>query len=346
MKRKVLILGGGGFIGSAIAKILASRNNYEITIADVFNRQQDDDAFMSFINSSGINLIKGDFTKPSMFEYLEDNYNDFYMLASMIGVNNTLEIPHEIIRVNTALIFNSLEWLKKTSVENVLFTSTSENYSGTIDRFGYIIPTPEDIPLCIDPIDHPRFTYAVTKMLGESGFMNYARIFGFNCKIIRYSNVIGPNMGFKHVIPHLVQRFMENENPFRIFGYDQTRSFCSIEDGAMGTILAMENEDAKNDIFHIGNDEEISIEELVKEVGKYFNYTGLYNKAPTYPGSVNRRCPDISKAKKMLGYSPKYNWKESLIPTIKWYENYFKQNKKKKDNSFMGPEEINFKKHV
>jgi UDP-glucose 4-epimerase len=337
MKRKVLILGGGGFIGSAIAEILSLRENYEITIADIFVRNQDTEEFLAFIKSTGIKLIKGDFTNPSMFKSLDKDYDDFYMLASMIGVNNTLEIPHEIIRVNTALIFNSLEWLKETSIKNVLFTSTSENYSGTIDRFGYKVPTPEDIPLCIDPIDHPRFTYAVTKMLGESGFMNYARIFGFNCKIIRYNNIIGPNMGFKHVIPHLVQRFMENENPFRIFGHDQTRSFCHIDDGALGTILAMENENAKNDIFHIGSEEEITIEELVKEVGRYFNYSGEYVNAPTYPGSVSRRCPDITKARTMLNFNPVVSWKEALIPTIKWYVDYFNNNAKTKSNSFEEP---------
>jgi len=340
MKRKVLILGGGGFIGSAIAKILAQRDNYEITIGDIFIRNQDDVEFMSFIETSDIKLIKGDFTNPVMFDSLEKDYDDFYMLASMIGVNNTLEIPHEIIRVNTALIFNSLEWVKTTSVKNVLFTSTSENYSGTIDRFDYKVPTAEDVPLCIDPIGHPRFTYAVTKMLGESGFMNYANIFGFKCKIIRYSNIIGPNMGFKHVIPHLVQRFFEGEKPFRIFGSNQTRSFCDISDGAMGTILAMENERAINDIFHIGAEEEITIEELVKEVGLYFNYTGEYVVAPTYPGSVNRRCPDISKAKSMLGYSPKIKWQDALVSTVRWYEDYFKANAITKNNSFEEPDKF------
>lgn len=337
MKRKVLILGGGGFIGSEIARILAKRENYEISIGDVFIRNQDDEAFMDFVKSSHIKLIKADFTAPRAFDNLEKDYDDFYMLASMIGVNNTLKIPHEIIRVNTALIFNSLEWLKTTTIKNVVFTSTSENYSGTTDCFNYQVPTDEKVPLCIDPIDHPRFTYAVTKMLGESGFLNYARVFGFNCKIIRYSNVIGPNMGFKHVIPHLVQRFLKNENPYRLFGAEQTRSFCDISDGAMGTILAMENEQARNEIFHIGAEDEITIEELVKEVGRYFNYTGEYVIAPTYPGSVSRRCPDISKAKRMLGYSPQIKWQQALIPMLEWYENYFKSHELTTENSFEGP---------
>tara|TARA_Y100001935_G_C17268966_1_gene490796 strand:+ start:228 stop:1253 length:1026 start_codon:yes stop_codon:yes gene_type:complete len=326
MKRKVLILGGGGFIGSAIARILSNRDNYDITIADNFYHNQDDKTFMQFIEEKNINLIKADFTETSSFDLLESYYDDFYMLASMIGVNNTLENPHEIIRVNTALIYNSLEWVKENSIKNVLFTSTSECYSGTIDKFDYKVPTSEDIPLCIDPIDHPRFTYAVTKMLGESGFLNYSRIFDFNCKIIRYNNIIGPKMGFGHVIPHLVERFMDGESPFKIYGGNQTRAFCDIDDGALGTIQAMECENAKHEIFHIGNDVEITIEELVKETGIYFNYKGKYEFAETYPGSVNRRCPDLSKAKKMINFYPKIDWKISLIKTLDWYKDYYMKN--------------------
>jgi UDP-glucose 4-epimerase len=324
-KRKVFILGGGGFIGFAMVRILAARGGYDITIGDNFIRKQDDEETMQFIADHGIRLIRGDFSDPAQFDRLDDAYDDFYMLASMIGVNNTLEMPHEIIRMNTALIFNSLEWLKRVKVRNVLFTSTSECYSGTTDRFGYAIPTPEEVPLCIDPIDHPRFTYAVTKMLGESGFMNYGRMLGFNCRIIRYSNVFGPRMGFKHVIPHLVERFLDGESPYKIYGASQTRSFCYIEDGALGTIQAMEYEATPLEIFHIGAKEEITIEQLVRETGRYFGYDGPYEVAPTYPGSVERRCPDISKAQRLLGYAPKIDWCDGLKLTLDWYVRYYKE---------------------
>lgn len=329
MSRKVLVLGGGGFIGSSISRILADRK-YDITIADNFHLNQDDNIFLEFVKKNNIRLIKSDFSNPSSFDLLDDNYDDFYMLASMIGVNKTLEIPHEIIRINTALIYNSLEWVKSKKIKNVLFTSTSECYSGTIDRFNFKIPTPETVPLCIDPIDHPRFTYAVTKMLGESGFLNYSKIFGFNCKIIRYNNIIGPKMGFNHVIPHLVERFLDEEKPFKIYGATQTRSFCYVDDGAEGTILAMECDEAKNDIFHIGSDIEITIEDLVKEAGKYFNYKGDYVIAPTYPGSVSRRCPDISKAKKILKFNPNKDWRIALYKTIDWYVKFYNKNPEKR----------------
>tara|TARA_Y100001970_G_scaffold159011_1_gene194511 strand:+ start:28133 stop:29155 length:1023 start_codon:yes stop_codon:yes gene_type:complete len=328
-KRKIFILGGGGFIGSAIARILVKRGNYDITIGDNFCLNQNDKEFNSFIKKNNILLFNEDFTDYSQFDKLDDNYDDFYMLASMIGVNNTLNNPHEIIRVNTALIYNSLEWIKKSNIKNVLFTSTSECYSATIDKFKYKIPTPEDIPLCIDPIDHPRFTYAVTKMLGESGFLNYSKIFGFNCKIIRYNNIFGPKMGFGHVIPHLVERFIDCEEPFKIFGSNQTRSFCYIDDGALGTIQAMECDNAKHDIFHIGSEDEITIKDLVIETGKFFNYKGKYEVGPTYPGSVSRRCPDISKSKKMFNFFPKVNWKDGLKLTLEWYKNYYDNNTKR-----------------
>jgi UDP-glucose 4-epimerase len=339
-KRKVLILGGGGFIGSEIVRILVNRGGYEITVGDNFCTGKKDEEFNKLILDNNIRLLKEDFTDPLKFSLLDNFYDDFYMLASMIGVNNTLQNPHEVIRVNTALIFNSLEWIKKIKVTNVLFTSTSECYSGTIDRFGYKVPTPEEIPLCIDPIDHPRFTYAVTKMLGESGFLNYSKVFGFNCKIIRYNNIIGPQMGFGHVIPHLVERFLNNENPFKVYGGDQTRSFCDISDGALGTILAMESNLANHDIFHIGSEIEITIDDLVKEAGKYMGYTGEYELAPTYPGSVSRRCPDITKAKTVLGFQPKISWQKALHKSIDWYINYFTDISNKNKNHFLSPEQI------
>ena len=334
-KRKVFILGGGGFIGSSIVKILNNRGNYDITVGDNFIHNQINEELKNFYKSNNIKLIYEDFTDFSQFRKLDNEYDDFYMLASMIGVNYTLENPHEVIRVNTALIYNSLEWIKKVKLRNVLFTSTSECYSGTIDKFNYKIPTDEEIPLCIEDIHHPRWTYAATKILGESGFLNYSKKYGINCKIIRYNNIIGPKMGFGHIIPHLVERFLKNENPFKIYGANQTRSFCYVDDGALGTIQAMECHNAISDIFHIGNDVEISIENFVKTTGKYFNYKGSYKFAQTYPGSVSRRCPDLSKSRNILGFKLNYSWEQALILTLNWYKDFFLKNPNKK--CFQGP---------
>ena len=339
--KKVLILGGAGFIGFNIAEKLSEDINCQLTIADNLSRGKKDDYMNKLLLKSNVNLVEGDFTKEDTFQLLESDYDYCYMLASVVGVNNTLKIPGEIIRINTALILNTLEWLKNGTSKNVVFTSTSENYAGTIDEFGYKVPTPEEVPLSIIDISHPRYTYAVTKILGESGFLNYAKSYGFKATIVRYHNVIGPRMGFKHVVPHLAERFLINkESPFKIYGHNQTRSFCHISDAVSGTIGAAESKISNGEIYHIGSDEEITIEQLIKFAGNYFKYNGDYENAPTFPGSTDRRCPDISKAKKDLGFRPKVHWKEAIQNTLSWYKDFFEGGNKTFETSFEDPNNV------
>jgi UDP-glucose 4-epimerase len=326
-RKKILLLGGAGFIGFNITKYLAANRDYEITIADNFARGKQDEDFTALVKEKNIKVLAGDYTDPHTFTLLDKEYDQVYMLASVVGVDNANSYPHEIIRINTALIYNTLEWIRYNKIGKVVFTSTSECYAGTIEAFGYTTPTPEEVPLCIQEIGHPRFTYAVTKMLGESGFLNYSRQLGFEATIVRYHNVFGPRMGFKHVIPHLAVRFLKEENPFKVYGHDQTRSFCYIDDAVEGTVLAMERPHTNGEIYHIGSMDEITIETLIKEAGKIMCYAGVYENAPTYPGSVSRRCPDITKARKQLGYEPKVNWKDGLKITMDWYKEYLQAGK-------------------
>ena len=156
MKKKVLILGGGGFVGSNLAKFLIQNREIELTLADyTFVRSTSE--YFTEKERQGINFIQDDFTSPSAFNDLAKNFDFVYMLASVVGVNNTLDHPDEVISVNTSLILNCLEWLKTTSVKRVLFTSTSETYSGSTEVLEYPIPTDELVPLCIQNVSDPRF---------------------------------------------------------------------------------------------------------------------------------------------------------------------------------------------
>jgi len=340
MKKKILIIGGAGFVGMNLARFLLQNRESELTLAD-YSFIRDSSEYFTKQEIDGINFIKNDFTSSSAFDALDKDFDYVYMLASVVGVNNTLDHPDEVIRVNTSLIFNCLEWLKTTSVKRVLFTSTSETYSGTTEVLDYPIPTDELVPLCIQDVSDSRFTYAITKILGESAFLNYAKKHEFEATIVRYHNAFGPDMGFKHVIPHLVERFMNNESPFRMYGYDQTRAFSYISDTVEGSVLAMESDQAAGEIFHIGSSQEISIEELIKTVGDIMGYSGDYQQAPTYPGSVSRRCPDISKAKRVLGYNPKVDWKDGLEATVEWYKDYFSKNSSARQDGFKEQEKFN-----
>lgn len=327
MSKKVLIIGGAGFIGMNITQELASKG-YQITIADNFFRGKMDEDLKEIVEKNGIRVVSDDFTKENAFSALDEDYDYVYMLASVVGVEYTEKIPNELIRINTQLILNTLEWIKNTQCKKVLFTSTSECYAGTIEAFGYEIPTPETVPVCIEDITHPRFTYAVTKMLGESGFIQYSKVYDFECTIVRYHNVYGPRMGFKHVIPQVVQRFLKEENPFKVYGFDQTRAFNFIDDAVRGTIGAMESEKTNGEILHIGDmNSEITIEELVHYIGSLVEFEGEYERQEAHSGSVSRRCPDTSKAEQLIGYKPVVGWKEGVKKTVDWYVDYLESGK-------------------
>ena len=105
----------------------------------------------------------------------------------------------------------------------------------------------------------------------------------------------------------------------------------------------MESEKSNQEIYHLGSPVEISIEKLVKAVGEMMNFKGEYLSAPTYPGSVSRRCPDISKSIDQLGYLPKVNWKDGLLKTVDWYKSFFNSGLKIHSGGFEPPEDLVFK---
>ena len=325
--KKILIIGGAGFIGYNIAKFLEANRDYEITIADNFMKKNRDEEFEKLVESPKVKLIEADFSLAESYELLDKEYDQLYMMAALVGVDNANTKPHEVIRINTALTLFTLEWKRRSKIGKVVFASTSENYAGTVEAFGYKIPTPEEVPLTIQHIGHPRFTYAVTKILGESGFLNYGKMLGFEVTIIRYHNVFGPRMGFNHVIPHLVIRFRNNEDPYRIYGAEQTRDFCYITDAVEGTVLSMETAGTDQQIYHLGTGIEITIEELTRKTGEFMGFKGEYTYQPTYPGSVSRRSPDITKSKKELGFVSKIKWQDGLKETVEWYNQYFDSGK-------------------
>jgi len=337
--KKVLVLGGGGFIGRNITEFLVKRGDSFVVSADIKEGSNWNELALNY--PTVFSSVLDDFSYAEAFKNLDSGFEEIYMLAAVVGVNRTIKEPHEVIRINTKLTTNVLEWVAKNPVNKILFSSSSENYAATTDLYDSVIPTSENIPLCIGDITHPRWTYAVTKMHGESSFIHSAKKLNYEYRIVRYQNIIGPEMGFGHAIPHIVERFVNNiEDPIKIYGHDQTRAFCYIDDAVKGTVGAMESSNHSNNIYHLGNDQEILIEELTKFIGSILGYEGSYKNAMTYPGSVSRRCPNIAKAVSNFAYNPEVFWKDAVAKTVDWYKNFFESGLKPSTGGFEPPENI------
>ena len=342
--KEVLVLGGGGFIGRNIVDFLLNRGDCNVTAADIKEGSNWHKLSNNEITRDRFKSVLADFTDIRAFDELNQNFDEIYMMAAVVGVNRTLKFPQDVIRINTLLTMNTLDWISRNPIKRLLFASSSENYAGTTDVFDTEIPTAENVPLCIEDVKHPRWTYAMTKMHGESAFIHSADTYNYECIVVRYQNIIGPEMGFGHAIPHIVERFTKGEkSPFKIYGHDQTRAFCYIDDAVMGTVGAMESDKSAGEIFHIGKQDEINMETLTTYIGELMNYRGEYVAAMTYPGSVARRCPNIDKANSHFGYSPNIDWKKAVSLTVHWYREFFTSGQSPYSGGFETPEAVSAK---
>jgi len=339
--KEVLVLGGSGFIGRNIVEFLVNRGDCNVTAADIKKGSNWQEIYDDVSRRDRFRAVLADFTDISAFNNLDQGFDEVYMLAAVVGVNRTLKFPQDVIRTNTLLTMNTLDWISRNPIKRLLFASSSENYAGTSDLFNIEIPTSENVPLCIGDVKHPRWTYAMTKMHGESAFIHSAEVYDYECTIVRYQNIIGPEMGFGHAIPHIVERFVKGEKPpFKIYGHDQTRAFCYVDDAVMGTVGAMESDRAAGEIYHIGKQDEINMETLTTYIGDLMGYKGEYKAAMTYPGSVARRSPNIDKAKSHFGYSPSIDWKKAVSLTTDWYRAFFTSGQSPESGGFETPETV------
>ena len=314
--RRVLILGGAGFIGYHLARHLADEGAGAITLVDNLSRGRIDHD-LSGLLERGIELVRADLTDPTAWAGLTATWDQVYMLAAVVGVRNVVTDPGRVIDVNTRSVLNLVDWLTPLA-GIVFFASTSEAYAGAVHG----IPTPEDVPLSVGAIENPRFAYAASKILGEAAVIHGARARRVPYIVGRFHNVYGPRMGFDHVVPELSQRALAREDPFKVYGLEQRRAFCYVTDAVEAMTRLMEAPRAAGQIVNIGNAEEVSIERLVDIVLRLAEFAPAIERRPAPAGSPSRRCPDISRLRALTGFAPKVDLESGVRLTFAWYRDH------------------------
>jgi nucleoside-diphosphate-sugar epimerase len=313
---KVLVLGGAGFIGLHLTRRLLA-DGHEVTVVDDFSRGRNDPE----LTGLGVPVLSADLTDPRAFDQIPHGWDQVYMLAAVVGVRNVEKDPGRVVRINTLALLNTLDWLAPG--EKLFFASTSEAYAGGVSAGIVPVPTPETVPLMIEDITAPRFAYAASKMLGEAAVVHMARAKGVPFVIGRFHNVYGPRMGADHVIPELSLRAARREDPFKVYGTDQFRAFCYVDDATHAMLLLMASDKATGEIVHIGNDmEETNIGDLTKLVLRVADHAPELDVESAPAGSVARRCPDLAKLRALTGFEPAVSLEEGVRRTFEWYRGY------------------------
>ena len=316
-----LITGAAGFVGFHLAKYLSEKGN-KLILVDNFERSKNDQAFNLLCNNPDVKFYKLDITEKKSFHKIKEDISNVYHLAAINGTKNFYDIPDKVITVNSVGTLNLLEWLKDKPKVKVLYASSSEVYAGAIKLGIGTVPTDEGVPICIDDISNVRWSYGISKALAESALFAYSSRYSLRFSIIRYHNIFGPRMGLDHVIPQFSMRIMNGDLPLKVYGCDQTRSFCYVSDAVRASKLVMESSSLDGKIVHVGNDEEeIKIADLAKMMLDMSSNPTEIIECDAPKGSVERRCPNITSLRS-TGFNPNVPLKVGVKKTMAWYQTY------------------------
>lgn len=326
--KKMLITGGGGFIGAYFLDFIHYCNinvlNNPAKVLCIENYKTcSPDRIKHLLNDENYIFLNIDISKP--FE-IEGNIDYLIHTASIASPTFYRKYPIETIETNVWGLKNLLDMSKTKKVKSILFFSTSEIYGNT---------SPENIPTAETyngnvSCTGPRACYDESKRLGETLCVNYYKQYGMPVKIVRPFNIYGPGLKIddKRVIPDFFHDAINHGNIKILSDGSPTRSFCYISDAMCGFIRVLLS-DYNGEAFNIGNDEtEISMYELAEKIAKLIgNATISYNKSddPEYlTHNPQRRCPNLTKARKLLKYNPRISIDEGLVRILEWYMETYK----------------------
>ena len=315
---RVLITGGGGFIGAHLARHFADRDQ-EVDLVDDFSRGRLDADLTALVGRPNVRLIEKDMLVPGALEDLSADYALIFHLAAIVGVANVLDAPDRVLRRNVELLVSALELAaRQRDLERFVFASTSEVYAGTLALGDLPLPTPEDAPLTVPDPRLPRTSYMLSKIFGEA--MSFQS--GLPVTVVRPHNVYGPRMGLAHVIPELLQRAYEAEDGGRlgVYSVEHRRTFCHVSDAVEMMARAARAPDGVGQTLNIGKQTpEIRIgdlaERIVEVVGRQLEIDPL----PPHPGSPARRCPDMTRTIEVTGYVAEVTIEDGVRDTYDWY---------------------------
>jgi UDP-glucose 4-epimerase len=309
---RIIITGGAGFIGHYVIQELITKG-HQITVADNLSKDK------SKIPKN-VNFINVDLTNKKRTVEAFQGHDICINLASLIGgIGYFHKLPATILSENNKIYSSTFEAVVKTKIKRMVYVSSSMVFEST-----NIFPSKE---ADINEIPPPVTGYGFSKLIGEQYCKTFNREFGLNYTIIRPFNAYGINeypgeyVGYSHVIPDLVQKILQGQYPLNMLGDgQQTRCFTHVKDLARGIVMATFSDKAKNEDFNIGTNVETKMIDLAKILWLLCDKKKEFkvNLVEGFKHDIKRRVPDVSKAKQILGWEQKIEFKEGLIEFVDW----------------------------
>ena len=308
--KKALVTGGAGFIGSWLCDVLIGFGS-EVTVVDDLStgRMKNID---HLTGNSKFKLIKSDVCGFKT----EDKFEVILHMAGHASPDEYQQHPIETLQTSALGTENMAELARKNDAL-LLFASTSEVYGDA-----EVVPTPESYWGKVNPIG-PRSCYDEGKRFAEALLMAYGRQYGLDVRVPRIFNSYGPRLREDGLYGRAMSRFILQaltNQPITVYGDGkQTRSFCYITDTVTGLMLLTANSKAKGEVVNIGNTQEVTILDLAMKVKENTKCKSTIEFHPMPKDDPKRRCPDINKLERLVGWKPNVTFEDGLKRTIKWF---------------------------
>jgi len=310
---RVLITGGAGFVGSHLAETLLQRGQHVTIIDDLSTGSMEN--FAPIRQLPHFRFAIETIMNEAVMDRLVSECDMIYHLASAVGVELIVNRPVEVIErciLGSEVVLKIANRYKK----KVLITSTSEVYGKSSK-----VPFSEDDDRILGPTTKSRWSYSCSKAIDEFLALAYHKEKQLPVVLVRLFNTVGPRQTGQYgmVVPRFVQAAMSHQ-PIRVYGDGaQSRCFGYVGDVVNAMIALMNHPEAVGQIFNIGSNEEITITELAQKVKTLTGSKSEIVKIPYEQAyeqgfeDMARRVPDLTKIKKLIGYTPKTKLDEIIV---------------------------------
>jgi len=310
---RVLVTGGAGTIGAAVVRRLLRDPDHEVRVSD----QRQAPQWMR----EGCEVHTGDLRDHAQARAAIDGCAQVIHLAAIVGgIANFHKLPHTLTSVNNALYDAIIQAALDHGVERFVYVSSSMVFERATQY-----PTTEEH---VWQTPMPRSAYGFSKMAGEVWCRAAHDEHGLPYTICRPFNAYGPGEmpddepGIAHAVPDLIRKALSGQHPLQIFGSgEQTRTLTHIDDIADGVVAAMSSPAGLHEDFNISASQELTVAEIARIVWEACGrdpQTFELEHLPTFAVDVTRRWPDVSKAKRMLGWESRIGVHEGVAQTVQW----------------------------
>lgn len=315
---KILVTGGAGFIGSNLCEALLDHKSTVVCLDNFSTGKRDN--LSEIIEHPNFTLIEGDIRN------LEDCHKavagvDYVLHEAALGsVPRSINDPITSNDVNVSGFLNMLVASRDANVKRFVYAASSSTYGDS-----------EALPKIEDEIGRPLSPYAITKYVNELYADIFHKTYGLDTIGLRYFNVFGrkqdPNGAYAAVIPKFVMQFMNHESPVINGDGTYSRDFTYIDNVVQMNLLALttSNEDALNEVYNTAVGDRTNLVQLTQLLKNYLSefdpeIKGVEVKhGPKRAGDIPHSLASVEKAKKLMGYEPKYKIEDGLKQAVSWY---------------------------